>query len=546
MSFKLTEITFEKLGNEINYFLQKMYNKASETFSPSSPMGHILIVVNRLFQLSILYLKRSVNQFDLSSNNTDNYAQIRSAAIVAGHNPSRAVSASGLLRCQIKVSSNIGSDIGNGQIKIFNKTTIKNNTNGLLYHIDLGGMDEQVINTQNSQSFYLNIVQGEWVSNSAFTGTGEKNQSFELDATDKNIENHLVKVSVNGEYYEIKNHIHEMLPDEKAVVIRTSFSGGISIIFGNSNFGKVPDIGSVISVEYVKTDGILGNIYRKTTNDWKFIDDVVTTDGSTINFEKYFNIFIERDINFGADAESIELMRSLIPLNMNNYVLALPTQYAYAIKKLGVFSHVNAYKENETIKIVATPNIRIFKNRNSDYFSVDKSAFLLDSYEIDKLDMYLKKGGYIRLTQRYQITTPKLSYYIMNIYLRLYDDAIEENVNSQILDKISEYFLDLTRLDRVPRKDMINILSEIVGIDSIDVKFVSKQNEDYHINKPSGYSNKQVIGLDPVLGDIVFVKNEYPIIRGGWSDRNGIYYNETPLDGFSSVNIKVLGRTPRN
>ena len=47
------------------------------------------------------------------------------------------------------------------------------------------------------------------------------------------------------------------------------------------------------------------------------------------------------------------------------------------------------------------------------------------------------------------------------------------------------------------------------------------------------------IGLDPVLGDIVMEKDEYALIRGGWSDRNGIYFDENvnSNDNLTSINI---------
>lgn len=112
MNFKLTEITYEKLKNEVNYYIQKKYNKASQLFSKASPYGQILDVLQNMFQLSILYLKNTINQFNLSRANSDNYDIIRSAAIVAGHNPQRAVSSSGTLRCQINGNSDISEDIG--------------------------------------------------------------------------------------------------------------------------------------------------------------------------------------------------------------------------------------------------------------------------------------------------------------------------------------------------------------------------------------------------------------------------------------------------
>jgi hypothetical protein len=34
--------------------------------------------------------------------------------------------------------------------------------------------------------------------------------------------------------------------------------------------------------------------------------------------------------------------KNILPIASNNFVLGLPQQYAYEIKKLGVFSHVNA------------------------------------------------------------------------------------------------------------------------------------------------------------------------------------------------------------
>ena len=561
MAIKLTEITFDKLQGEVNFYLQTVYNKASQLFSVASPFGQVLTVVEELHQLSILYLKNSINQFDLSNPNSNNYNIIRSAAIVAGHNPSRAVSATGTLKCQIKVSTDIEQEIPGGQVKIFNKSTIKNSTNNLLYHIDLGGADEQVFNIKSGSSFFLNIGQGEW-SESTFTGKGEINQSYEVESDGKEIENYKIEVTVNGDYWEIKHHLYEMIPSEKACVVKTSFNGGLTVLFGNGSFGEVPPINSVIKVSYVESDGANGNIYRKTSNDFKFIDEVLSGEGVSIDFEKLFTIFIQTDINFGANGEDLNLMKNLLPLNTNNFVLALPSQYGYAIKKLGVFSHVNAYEENGTIKIVATPNIKIFKNRNADYYTVDKNAFELDDYEKSKLNDYLKKGGYIQLTQKYRIETPILSYYVMYINLRLFDDAIEDNVNSEIIDLTSEYFLNLNRLDRIPRKDLINVISEVSGVDSVDVRFVSKKNEDYHKQVllddknsrvltggdsieqiPSDYNKNLVLGLDPSLGDIVFEPNEYPIIRGGWSDRNGIFYSEVPLDGFSSININIKGFT---
>ena len=104
-----------------------------------------------------------------------------------------------------------------------------------------------------------------------------------------------------------------MLPDEKACVVKTGFNGGIDIVFGNGGFGAIPKISAGIEVNYIITDGSLGNIFRRTRDDWKFVDDVLDGNGDSVDIAKLFNIDIYTDINFGADKESLSFTKSILP-----------------------------------------------------------------------------------------------------------------------------------------------------------------------------------------------------------------------------------------
>jgi hypothetical protein len=55
-----------------------------------------------------------------------------------------------------------------------------------------------------------------------------------------------------------------------------------------------------------------------------------------------------------------------------------------------------------------------------------------------------------------------------------------------------------------------------------------------------------LVGIDPVLGDIIIGNNELVILRGGWNNRNGVFFSEDPktTSGFSTVNIIWKGVTP--
>ena len=560
-----TEITFTGIKAQIETFLRTEHNKASLLYSAASPYGQILSVVENLHQLSFLYIKNTIIQFDLGDPNANNERIIRNAAISAGHIPGRGISATGTLRFSLKSNTDLDKEIPGQRITFANRLEIKNKTNSLFYSFNTG--TEKVTHkiTPNYQ-FFVPIIQGKWTSKT-FTGTGGNLQTINVtELGQKDVENFNFEVLVDGEYWSIKKHIYEMLPGEKAVVVRTGFNGGIDVIFGNDGFGLIPAISSFIQVNYLITDGQLGNIFRRTRDDWKFVDDVIDGNGETIDLSKSFNIDIYTDINFGADKESLAFTKNILPISSNNFVLGLPQQYAYEIKKLGVFSHVNAYEKSGTIFIAATPNVKLFKSQNSDYFTIDIAAFELDKYEISKVDKYLRTNGTLQLTRKYKIISPTISYYIMNVFVIPYSDASDDSVNAEILDKISEYFLNLSRIDRIPKLDIIRLLSSIRDIHSVDIQFTCKKNEDYHkkaqtdatnkynkfassyntdISTPkyaADYNPSTTLGLDPVLGDILFESSEVPIIRGGWVDRNGIVYsNSIDNRGLKSVNIIKQG-----
>jgi len=560
----LTEISFGKVKTEIETYLKTEYSKSGILYTNASPYGQVLSVIENLYQLSILYMKNSIKQFDLLNPLSVNARAIRNAAIFAGHIPSRAVSATGTLKFTVKTSVDLAAELPGGRITFNNRQALKNKTNGLEYALNLG-TDDVSYKIDTNTVFFISIIQGKWERKN-FTGSGEENQSYQINVrgNQKEVENFNYEVIVNGAYWSVKKHLYDLLPDEMACVIRTGFEGGIDVIFGNSGFGMIPTIGATIEVNYLVSDGSNGSIFRRTLNDWTFVDQSLDGNGNSVDSSNIFDVAIYNDINFGADKENLQFTKNILPIVSNNFVLGLPQQYAYQLKKLGVFSHVNAYEKYGTIFIVCTPNIKLFKNQNSDYFAIDVRAFDLDDYEKSKIDRYLRTGGNIQLTRRYKIVSPILSYYVVNVFIITYSDAKDDSVNSQVYDKISEYFLNLNKIDRIPKSDLVQEISSIGDIHSVDIAFLSRKNEEYHkqamlddmnrrnqfasqdslkISSPNPrYNTNASLGLDPILGDIIFDPSELPIIRGGWYDRNNFFYSDDNKEmGLKTVNIIKKG-----
>lgn len=566
---RFSEITFKKVKDEIVYFLKKTYKKNDILFGPASPYGHVLEIIEKLYATVLQYIKNIVNQFDLRGAASNNRKAIRTLVMLGGHEPTRDISATGVLKFKVKPSVDITEEVPGGQITLFNRSQIKNNTNNLTYTIDLG-TERNTYTVSSGSQFFVNVIQGKY-EKQTFTGTGLINQSISVNVPGINeVENFYNEVSVNGKNWPIRKNLVDLLPEEEACVIRTGFEGGIDVIFGNGGYGKVPDIGSIIEVVYILTDGERGNVFRNTINDFKFIDDVFDAFGGTVNMEDIFDIYIDKDINFGSGGETIQFMKNLLPITSRNYVLALPEQFTYYIKRLGVFSRVTAWmstsNEDETIYVYAVPDVRLFKDNDTDYFNVDINAFYLDQFEKDKILKYLKSQGTIALTTNIKIIDPVIRRYVMNVFVTIYDDAVEENIKSEIYNISSEFFLNNTRTDKVTSADLITALKDIRGIDSIEIIFVSEENENYHLRQNIqkknvntnriniskfrplfNYDPNLVIGLDPILGDILIREGELPVVRGGFNDRNGIKYNENPsADGYGPVNTFIKSVTKRS
>jgi dihydrofolate reductase len=91
------------------------------------------------------------------------------------------------------------------------------------------------------------------------------------------------------------------------------------------------------------------------------------------------------------------------------------------------------------------------------------------------------------------------------------------------------------RRDRIPKSDLIGIIEGVPGVDSVNLWFVSEENEYFKAN-PANASEPDK-GID-AFGDIIIGKGEYALVRGGWKNRNDVlYYDTTDQSKPGSINI---------
>ena len=570
-TFNFLEVKFQELTTNVNVWIKDTYNKSDINLSPADPYGHILQAITKIYESAILYLKQVTSQFDINNPLNTNAKMVLALARVGGYNPSRAISATGTLSLQLRSGVDL-TDIGNGELVIVNATKLTNNTNGLDYYLDLG-VDYATYKVEKNKKIYLPVVQGR-NETQTFTGSGLQNQSFSVVLPNsQSCEQYRIIVKVNGEIWTRVDNLFDMLPNQKAWYSKAGIDSGLDMYFGTESFGFMPPLGSQIDINYVVSDGSLGNLPSKIVDDFNVIDDVYDGFGATVDISQNFFIFIENEIGFGADAETIKFTKSIMPFVSRNFVLARPEQYIFTLKRLNVFSQIDAFtterdtdfdnqdsNDDSVVYLFLVPNISLFITGGNSYFDLDMNAFYLEDSEKQKVESWLRKQGIMSIGTAVKILDPIITKYVINVHLRIFKDAIEDNIRASILNNLSNYFGNMERRGFIDKSGVISIIDNIDGVDSVMVEFISEANEKYHGDfeayklsvmqsnpnqDPSkitmqGYEPNKVLGLDPILGDIVYTKNELPIIRGGWKTRDGIYFQETPqTQGLSSVNIII-------
>ena len=559
--FSKTRIKATELFQDSFEYLQRTYDQAVETFTPASPFGQILTVVANLGEMIFFYIEAVATENDISR--ARNIESIYGLSRLTGHDPTRGISARGIIGLRLNTSA---STLLNGDyVQIMNGASLEIGQNGLTYFLNF---DSDYIRIDKTTKTFVNveIIQGE-KEDQSFTGTGLALQSYNLTTKDPT-DQFLCAVFVDGERWELVDSLYDMGPDKKCAMIKTSVNGGLSVFFGNNQFGMPPALGSRIRVTYVKTRGSAGNIGGKQL-DIKFSDEGTDSSGEQIDLNEILSLNITRNPMFGSDSEDPAFTRLIAPYQSNSFVLANPNNYIYYLSKYDFWSFIDAYNtkndeyldDDNIIYLFLIPDVKKKLTSDLDYFSVPEEEFTMTDDEKTMTYEILNKSGRQVVTAETRIVDPIIRRYALNVVLRYFENFDKNEIRIQIRKNLDEYFLNVNRRDRIPRSDVISIIENVEGVDSVNVFFISEQNEqairdgfyfvpvygtDPVTDQKTLIENKKIVlkeGEDPQLGldsfgDIVIGNDELAIIRGGWKDRNGTFYEPVPeANQISSLNV---------
>ena len=551
--FQKNNILIRGLLNTTYNFLQKTYNQSRNVFTTASAWGQILFVLENLSQLILYFIEDSITELNIYEATRD--YSVRSLARIAGYDPARAMAAQG----EVAVSWNLKSaDVGGGAVIIQENTRIQCEQNGLAYTLMINGPRVKVALTRGT-AFKFKSIQGAF-STTTFTGTGNALQSFNVPVKGGVfLDQFNVKVSINDNKWKQYSSLYDIPLEGQGYLVMSGINEGIDIYFGNSNFGKVPPPGSFIKVEYLQTSGSLGNLRSTATSKitYKFLDQGTDLFGKSVNLNDYLQIVNTVDPSFGADEEPIAITRLAAPKTSRAFVFANAANYEIYLQKFNIFSQIQAFStfddeyldDDNVVYLYLVPDVTVGLTSNEDYFSIPISSFLLTSAQKLAILNLIEDSGSMIATTVVKIVEPRISRYIGNAIITTFEGFDPEIIKDKIQEMVSAYFINLKRRDKIPRSDMIALIESVPGVDSVSFYFVGQENEAYHATIDS-LPNTSVselntnIGFDE-FGDIIIGRGELVVIRGGWNDRYGSFYELGIVPGKpSALNISIKGIVP--
>lgn len=557
MSFlSRTRLKASDLMEQAVVFLHNKYNQAAHVFTSASPFGQLLTVIANMAELIFTYIAHTAEELNIKT--AQNIETIYGLAQMTGHDAYRGGSSYGMMALKLNTST----DLIEGDfvtIKNFTKFTIAET--GCNYFLNLPA-EYIKLNIADTTFTNVNFIQGT-PETQTFTSDGTPLQSF--NPIIKNMtDNDNVAVTVNGKAWKRVNSLYDMPADDdinensECFIAKSSVNVGLSIFFGNGEFGKIPPAGSLIEITYIRTSGSEGNADTSHLT-YLFNDPGIDEYGNEVNLNDILIVETVAPPMLGSDFEDPDFTKLIAPKASKSFVLATPENYVSYLSKYNQYSFIYAYNtkddadiyDDNVVYLKIIPNIKKKLSNSQDYFELPAEEFTLSEYEKEAIINALDDSGRMLVNAEVQIVDPTVKRFVINIIIRYFEDIDRTSIRASIRQRLGQYFLNINRNDIVPLSDVISIVEGINGVDTCDVFFVNEENERaiingyYYQNEMTwdgleyienqkkvyvGYDEDPRIGFDN-FGNLKVNEYEIFIPKGGWKDRDGNYYTETPEEG---------------
>jgi len=478
-----------------------------------SSTGSMLIeLFAAVANLVLYYVERRAEESYIMT--AKNKSSIINLVRLLNYIPKRKVSATGTLRFTLTGGAHT-------QIVFIPKYTECQTSSGIKYLV----ADDVAIMV--GQTYVdAEALQGELITLD-YTSTGNTDQEYLID--DDSIENTNLTVSVNGvEWTKVTSFI-DSTTTSLHYVLRPELDDNVTILFGNDVFGKAPDLGDVIEIKYVKSEGLSGNVYelaRVTTLNDAIYDTLGTSKACTVTNT---TVFLGGD-----DAESLEEIRAEAPS-----VFATGDR---AVTKADFVSIINNYAgvadSNVWGEAEETPP-------NYDMYNQVKLCVILQNWELPSATFEADLSEYLYtkslMTVRYSYVDPEVIDVVPTLDLKVIKGRTLSDMQSAVETAIADEFVlgTTTKLGTDKRiGDLVSTIESVSGVSYSHSEFQIRKDLDATHNSLHDwgenlsvlpilegsvnlYVNDEIVATDDGAGAFVDIDSTYTITNGTINYVNG-------------------------
>lgn len=606
--FKSNRLRLSQLREDAITYIKNIYNAESEEFSMSSPFGQIVNVIASLGRMILFYIENSITELNIKT--AFHERSIKGLATLTGHSPSSGIAARGALRMTYKLGSDyngetitinnytkvvnnsngltyliilpnstmsltVGANDSNIQLPIIQGTLKYQQTTGTGYALQSYNFANKTGNIIDN--FFRNVyVNGElwspvdslldmgyqqkvYVAKQSidggldvFFGTGvngaipDRGSTIILEylATQGSDGN----ISENEEsYWEFQDNATDVNGDSVDLneIYTLDFDG--DILFGTAaeNIEITRKLAPHVSRSFVLANAQNYKYFLSKLGIFSVID--AFTGFNTLEDQKIETEYANAKTEYQSLKESYNTQVNLTGANSTD----ASTLYQQMIEAKEYLDSVQTKYEDSmlddnVVYLYLVPDITKRIGSSENYFTCSEDSFVLTDNEKEGILNLIEDSGQKIMTVENRIIDPIFVRFSVNVFIQMWNNYDFNAVKSSIISAVSDYLISNTRRDRIPSSDLIRIIENVDGVDSVTLFFdADKNNATYYGDDNYGIDEYGDIVLAREMtdrfGNTIEVNDLLPLFRGPFTSPEGIEYSDD-LDALTStINITLRG-----
>lgn len=538
--FNTISTAYDRYDDTIKKYLSNVLGSIGMQYSHSQIFSVIFDGIKGIMQNAMFYIEDALTEQNIFT--ATRQKSVYSLAKISGYEPYYGCTAVGTVIGQI--NANLNLDNKTTKIYIQNYSRLVNMMNGLMYLIILPTEYYVIDLAKPIIKHEFKVVQGR-LETDQYVAVGMPWETININ-TNELWDKDYFKVLVNGVEWEQCASIYDMYEGGQQYVLRTGYEGGIEIMFGNGNYGKILTGGSNIEIRMVKHSGATGNISSSDITSFRLQSLGYDTIGNSVNVNTYMSFSLQNPICGGTNSDNANFIKSVIGYNSRSLVLASEDNFKLFFRRFSFIGYVNCWSEHNSMCVTATclSNKAREVNGIDEYYKLDPNELLLTDSQKEMISETLSnsKKTFAGVTLKFQ--DPIIRRYAIICYVKVDNIYNKETTSIGIKTTLANYFMGLfNNVQFIAKSDLIKrILDENGSIKSIDIDIISELAEQTYAN---GYYNKYELklingeykyvpvkvmyetnsspGLDDFGNIVLDSKLEIPVLHGNFN----YYMNKT-------------------